>query len=253
MIVVKDLHKKYGNLNVLNGLSIDFPKGKIISLIGGNGAGKSTLLSIVSKIADRDAGVIKLSNQDILDISSKDYALKLSFLRQSNYTHIRLKVHELVAFGRFPYNRGKRMDDLDQQKVNEAIGFMELEDIANKYLDELSGGQRQRAYLAMILAQDTEYILLDEPLNNLDMKYSVQIMRTLKKFAHKQGKTVILIVHDINIASQYSDYIVAMKDGIVKHFGPTDEIIQPHILKEIFEIDFEVILNRGCKFCLYYN
>ncbi len=253
MITVKDLHKKYGDHPVLNGLNIEFPKGKVISLIGGNGAGKSTLLSVISKLIDQDKGQITLSKEDITNISHKDFAKRLSFLRQSNFTHIRLKVHELVAFGRFPYNRGKKMSKEDKQKVEEAITFMELDNIANSYLDELSGGQRQRAYLAMILAQDTENILLDEPLNNLDMKYSVQIMKTLKKFARKQGKTVILIVHDINIASQYSDYIAALKDGVVQHFGTTDEIIKPRILKDIFDIDFEVILNRGCKFCLYYN
>lgn len=253
MIKVSDLYKKYGDHPVLNGLNIEFPKGKVISLIGGNGAGKSTLLSVISRIIPQDKGVISLSSEDISNITSKDFAKKLSFLRQSNFTHIRLKVHELIAFGRFPYNRGKKMSQEDKDKVAEAITFMELDDIADHFLDELSGGQRQRAYLAMILAQDTENILLDEPLNNLDMKYSVQIMKTLRSFAHEHGKTVILIVHDINIASQYSDYIAALKNGVVQHFGTTDEIIKPRILKDIFEIDFEVILNRGCKFCLYYN
>lgn len=253
MIKVRDLYKKYGDHPVLNGLNIEFPKGKVISLIGGNGAGKSTLLSVISRIIPQDKGFVSVSQEDIAHITNKDFAKKLSFLRQSNFTHIRLKVHELVAFGRFPYNRGKKMSAEDKAKVEEAIAFMELDDIADNFLDELSGGQRQRAYLAMILAQDTENILLDEPLNNLDMKYSVQIMKTLKSFAEEQGKTVILIVHDINIAAQYSDYIAALKNGVVQHFGTTDEIIKPKILKEIFEIDFEVILNRGCKFCLYYN
>lgn len=253
MITAQDLHKRYGDRIVLNGLNIEFPKGKVTSLIGGNGAGKSTLLNVISKLIDQDSGKVFLTNQEIHDITSKDFAQKLSFLRQSNHTHIRLKVKELVSFGRFPYNRGKRMSQEDEQKVEEALAFMELEDMAEDFLDELSGGQRQRAYLAMILAQDTDNILLDEPLNNLDMKYSVQIMKTLRDFAHKKGKTVILIVHDINIASQYSDYIAALKDGIVCHFGTTDEIIKPRILKDIFDIDFEVILNRGCKFCFYYN
>lgn len=253
MITAKNLHKKYGDRIVLDGLDIEFPKGKVISLIGGNGAGKSTLLNVISKLVHQDDGKVFITHEEIRDISSKDFATKLSFLRQSNHTHIRLKVHELVSFGRFPYNRGKRMTAEDEQKISEAISFMELEEMSNQFLDELSGGQRQRAYLAMILAQDTENILLDEPLNNLDMKYSVQIMKTLRDFAYKKGKTVIVIVHDINIASQYSDYIAALKDGIVCHFGTTNEIIKPRILKDIFDIDFEVILNRGCRFCLYYN
>lgn len=253
MITAENLYKKYGDRVVLDGLNIEFPKGKVISLIGGNGAGKSTLLSVISKLVAQDEGKVFITKEEIRDITSKDFATKLSFLRQSNHTHIRLKVKELVSFGRFPYNRGKRMSAEDEQKIAEAISFMELEDMTDQFLDELSGGQRQRAYLAMILAQDTENILLDEPLNNLDMKYSVQIMKTLRDFAHKKGKTVIVIVHDINIASQYSDYIAALKDGVVCHFGTTNEIIKPRILKDIFDIDFEVILNRGCRFCLYYN
>src|SRR5699024_2025490 len=215
MITVKKVNKRYGEFRVLDDLSITFPKGKVTSLIGGNGTGKSTLLGVVSKLLNKDSGNVFVVDQDISDISSKEFATRLSFLRQSNHTHIRLKVRELVSFGRFPYNRGKRMTPEDEQKIAEAISFMELEDMADQFLDELSGGQRQRAYLAMILAQDTENILLDEPLNNLDMKYSVQIMKTLRDFAHKKGKTVIVIVHDINIASQYSDYIAALKDGIV--------------------------------------
>src|SRR5699024_9711935 len=238
MISIKYLNKKYGPIEVLNNLSVEFPKGKMISLIGEHGAEKSTLLGVVSKLVDQDSGSVWISNEDITNITSKDYATKVSFLKQSNHTHIRLKVKELVSFGRFPYNRGKRMSKQDHKKVNQAIEFMSLEHIAEKYLDELSGGQRQRAYLAMILAQDTEYILLDEPLNNLDMKYSVQIMKTLRQFAHEQGKTVLLIVHDVNIAAHYSDYIATLKDGVVQHFGTTDEIIKPCILKDIFEIEF---------------
>ncbi len=253
MIAIKNIWKNYGSLNVLSGLSVDFPEGKITSLIGGNGAGKSTLLSVVSKLHDMDSGKVFVANRDIKHITHKEYATQVSFLRQSNYTHIRLQVEELVGFGRFPYTRGKRLTEEDKKMISQAMEYMELQHIATKYLDELSGGQRQRAYLAMILAQDTEYILLDEPLNNLDMKYSVQIMKTLRSFAHQHGKTVILIVHDINIASQYSDYIAALKEGKVKYFGTTDEIIKPQILKDIFDIDFQVILNQGCRFCHYYN
>lgn len=253
MISVRNIKKNYENLTVLDGLSIDFPKGKLTSLIGGNGAGKSTLLGIVSKLAEQDSGKVFIAQEDIKHIAHKKFATKVSFLKQSNFTHIRLQVDELVSFGRFPYTRGKPLKDKDKAIVERAITSMDLKAIAQKYLDELSGGQRQRAYLAMILAQDTDYILLDEPLNNLDMKYSVQIMKTLKAFAHQYNKTVILIVHDINIAAHYSDYIATVKNGIVKHFGKTQEVIKPQILKDIFEIDFEVIQNRGCPMCLYFS
>lgn len=253
MISFKNIHKNYGQFKVLENLSVDFPKGKITSLIGGNGAGKSTLLSVAGKLLNQDSGKVFVVDKDIAHISSKEFATRVSFLKQSNHTHIRLKVRELVCFGRFPHNRGKRMCAEDYQFVDQALKFMELEESADKYLDELSGGQRQRAYLAMILAQNTEYVLLDEPLNNLDMKYSVQIMKTLRSLAHKFGKTVVLIVHDINIAAYYSDYIAAIKNGAVKYFGTTESIIKPEILKEVFDLEFEVLQKNGRPVCLFFN
>src|SRR5699024_1404652 len=169
MISVKKVNKRYGEFRVLDDLSITFPKGKVTSLIGGNGTGKSTLLGVVSKLLNKDSGNVFVVDQDISDISSKEFATRLSFLKQSNHTHIRLKVRELVCFGRFPYNRGKKMCSNDCCMVDRALSFMELEDIADKYIDELSGGQRQRAYLAMVLAQDTEYVLIVVPLYNCIM------------------------------------------------------------------------------------
>ncbi|HLR37518.1 MAG TPA: ATP-binding cassette domain-containing protein [Chitinophagaceae bacterium] len=253
MISIKNIDKKYGERSILNKLTINFPKGKVTSLIGSNGTGKSTLLGVVSRLLPKDAGHIFVLEKDIANISGKAFAKQLSFLKQSNHTHIRLKVRELVNFGRFPYTRGKRMQEEDHQKVDRALQFMDLEEIADSYIDELSGGQRQRAYLALVLAQDTDYILLDEPLNNLDMRYSVQIMKILKQFAHEFGKTVIMIVHDINIAAYYSDYIAALQNGRIAYFGKTKEIIQPHILEKIFGLEFEVIEKNDRPVCLYFN
>ena len=147
----------------------------------------------------------------------------------------------MVSFGRFPYSQG-RLTKEDEEKIDEAITFLGLKEIENSYIDELSGGQKQRAFLAMVVAQDTEYILLDEPLNNLDMKHSVQIMRTLKKLCNEKGKTIIIVIHEINFAANYSDYIVAMKDGKIRHFNTTKNIITPEVLKDIFDINFEINL-----------
>lgn len=252
MIAVKNLSKKYGDLQILKGLSVNFPKGKLISLIGGNGVGKSTLLSLVSRLIEQDSGEIQVDNQNIGDIPHKDFAKKVSFLRQSNFTHIRIKVCELVSFGRFPYNRGRKKTTKDHRIIEEVIERMNLSAIRNKYVDELSGGQRQRAYLAMILAQDTECILLDEPLNNLDMKSSVEIMKVLKILAHKHGKTVILIVHDINIAAHFSDYIAALNNGVVEHFGPTKDVIQSDILESLFGLEFDVVYNKEGRPIIHY-
>ena len=191
-------------------------KGKITSFIGPNGAGKSTVLSMISRLITKDSGEVLIDGKDMSSFKSNELAKKIAILKQSNSINIRLTIRELVAFGRFPYSQGKLTKE-DWRFVDEAIEYMELTEMQHKYLDQLSGGQQQRAYIAMVIAQDTEYILLDEPLNNLDMKHSVQIMKVLRRLTEELGKTVVIVIHDINFASCYSDNIVALKDGKVVH------------------------------------
>jgi iron complex transport system ATP-binding protein len=252
MIKAENLSKSYGNNLVLDNITMQFPKGRITSLIGSNGAGKSTLLSIISRLLEQDDGTVAMDGKEISDFKNKQLARHLSILKQSNNVGLKLTVEELVSFGRFPYSQG-RLKEEDHQKIEEAIQFLSLENIRNSYLDELSGGQKQRAYLAMVVAQDTDYILLDEPLNNLDMKYSVQIMTTLRKLADELGKTIIIVLHDINFASHYSDYIAALKDANVEYYGITNEIITEQILQDVFDIRCAVTENNGKKTCNYFN
>src|SRR5699024_7997171 len=176
---------------------------------------------------------------------------KISILKQSNSMNVKLTVRELISFGRFPYSQGN-LTKKDWEKVDKAIDYMELNDIQHKYLDELSGGQRQRSFIGMVLAQDTEYILLDEPLNNLDMRHSVQIMKTLRRLVDELGKTVVIVIHDINFASCYSDEIVALKDGkIVKH-GPTCDVIDQCVLKDIYDMDIDIKEIDDQRICVYF-
>ncbi|SFE94181.1 iron ABC transporter ATP-binding protein [Alteribacillus iranensis] len=251
MVKVKNIFKKYGNKNVVEDVSVEIEKGKITTFIGPNGAGKSTLLSMVSRLIAKDSGEVLVENEEIGSASSQELAKKISILKQSNFLNIRLTVEDLVTFGRFPYSQGK-LNDLDWKHVNEAISYMELDDLRDKFLDQLSGGQRQRAFIAMVIAQDTEYILLDEPLNNLDMKHSVQIMKVLRQLVDDLGKTVIIVIHDINFASCYSDYIVAMKDGRVVREGSTEEIINREVLKEIYDMDMTIQHINQRKICMYF-
>lgn len=210
MIKVKNLSKKYNDKTVVDNVSVNIKKGKITSFIGPNGAGKSTLLSAVSRLIKHDVGEIMIDKKEINSWKSNELSKKVAILKQANNLNVRLTIRELVSFGRFPYSQGNLTQE-DWDKVDEALSFMELHEIENQFLDELSGGQRQRAFIAMVIAQDTEYILLDEPLNNLDMKHSVQIMKVLRRLVDELGKTVILVIHDINFASFYSDYVVALK------------------------------------------
>ncbi len=252
MVDLKEVTKRYGSKEVVKDVTVSIEKGKITSFIGPNGAGKSTLLSMVSRLILKDEGEIYIDGQDITKGKSRELAKKISILKQSNHVNLRLTVRELVSFGRFPYSQG-RLTEEDWKHVDEAIRYMELEDLQDQYLDELSGGQRQRAFIAMVIAQDTEYILLDEPLNNLDMKHSVQIMKILRKLVDEKGKTIILVIHDINFASVYSDYIVALKDGKIVKEGTTEEIINREVLREIYEMDISIQQYQNCRFCFYFH
>lgn len=252
MIAVKNVHMKYGPTVVVDDVSLAIPKGKVTSLIGSNGAGKSTLLGVIARLIDPESGAIILNEKNIKEYKNTVLAKQLAILKQANHINLKLTVEELVSFGRFPYSQG-RLTPNDRQIVHEAIHFLELDDIRHKYIDELSGGQQQRAYLAMVVAQDTDYILLDEPLNNLDMKHAVQIMKTLKRLSVEKGKTVVMVIHDINFAAQYSDYIAALKQGKLVYFDTTDNIIEPTILKEVFDINFEIIKNNNNLICNYFN
>lgn len=252
MIQVQALSKFYGKKKVVEDVTVSIQRGKITSFIGPNGAGKSTLLSMVSRLLDADTGEVLIDQTNIKKMKSNDFSKIVSILKQSNYMNVRLTIRELVSFGRFPYSKG-RLTAEDEEMVDQAIEYMALKDMEDRYLDELSGGQKQRAFIAMVIAQDTEYILLDEPLNNLDMKHSVQIMKILRRLVDELGKTVIIVLHDINFASVYSDRIVALKDGKVVKDGPTNEIIQSKALKEIYDMDIPIQEMNNCRICVYFN
>ena len=251
MIQVKNISKMYGSKKVVDNVSLEIPEGKITSFIGPNGAGKSTVLSIMTRLMKRDSGEVLIDGKEITTWDQKALAKKIGILKQSNNINMRLTIRELVSFGRFPHCGGNLKAE-DEKQVDEAIGYMQLTDLQDRYLDELSGGQRQRAYIAMVIAQNSEYILLDEPLNNLDMKHSAEIMKILRKLVDELGKTVIIVIHDINFASCYSDYIVALKDGKIAKEGSTQEIIQKEVLEEIYEMPFNVQEINGQNICIYF-
>ncbi|RFU69015.1 ATP-binding cassette domain-containing protein [Peribacillus saganii] len=251
MITVKQVTKQYGNKTVIDNVSLSIEKGKITSFIGPNGAGKSTLLSMISRIMTKCSGEIYIDGEEVGKCKSNELAKKISILKQSNHINIRLTIRELVSFGRFPYSQGKLTKE-DWKHVDEAIAYMELDDIQHKFLDQLSGGQQQRAFIAMVIAQNTEYILLDEPLNNLDMKHSVQIMKVLRRLADELGKTIVIVIHDINFASCYSDHIVALKDGKIVKDAPTDRVIDQSVLKHLYDMDIKIQNINDNKIAVYY-
>lgn len=252
MIVTQGVTKHYGSSCVVDGVSLTLPAGGITSIIGPNGAGKSTLLSMISRLMSMDAGTVTVDGLDVTKTPSDVLAKRLSILRQDNHMTARLTVRDLVSFGRYPYSKGRLTAD-DKTHIDNAIGYLNLTELAERFLDELSGGQRQRAFVAMVLCQDTDYVLLDEPLNNLDMKHAMGMMKLVRRAANELGKTVVLVLHDINFASWYSDYIVAMKDGRIASQGPAKAMIQPEVLSAIYDMDIKVHEIGGQRISVYYE
>lgn len=239
MIKITNAKKTYDKVEI-GPLNIEIPKAGLTSLIGPNGAGKSTTLLMIGRLLSMDEGHIEVANMDITTTKSADLAKILTILKQENHFVTRLTVRQLVGFGRFPYSKG-RLSKEDETIISKYIDFLELTNLENRYLDELSGGQRQRAYVAMVLCQETEYVLLDEPLNNLDVARSVQMMEHLQHAASEFDRTILTVMHDINFAAKYSDRICAMKDGQIVAFGEVHEIMHPDLLTSIFETKIDVI------------
>lgn len=252
MISVKNIVKRYGEKKVVDHVDLTLPKGKIVAFIGSNGAGKSTLLSIISRTLTKNEGEVFIDDVELKNWKNEELSKRLAILKQSNHLNIRLTVRELVTFGRFPHSKGKLTKECEQ-KVSEAIEYLGLTDLQDRYLDELSGGQRQMAYIAMTVAQDTEYIFLDEPLNNLDMRHSVKIMKILRRLVDELNKTVFVVIHDINYVSCYADHIIAMKQGRVIKDEPIHEVLTEETLEEIYDMKIDIKEINNNKICVYYT
>ena len=240
---IRELIKKYDGKTVVDSVSFELPKGRVTSFIGPNGAGKSTVMGIISRLIQRDSGRVEFENRDIGSWKSRELSRRLAILTQGNNIQMKLTVEELVAFGRFPYSGG-RLTAEDRDIINRAISYMELEEFKERFVDELSGGQRQRAYIAMVIAQDTEYILLDEPTNNLDIYHATNMMKMVRRLCDELGKTVVLVLHEINYAAFYSDYICAFADG--------KEVITKETLSKLYRVDFEIMEIEGKPLSIWY-
>ncbi|WP_152345799.1 MULTISPECIES: iron ABC transporter ATP-binding protein [Brevibacterium] len=251
MITLSDVRKTYSDEIEIGPVDLQIPTGGVTALVGPNGAGKSTLLTMVGRLLGLDSGAIAVAGYDVSSTKSKDLAKVVSILRQENHFITRLTIRQLVGFGRFPYSKG-RLTAADEEIISQAVDFLELGDLENRFIDELSGGQRQRAYVAMVLAQDTDYVLLDEPLNNLDMKHSVQMMQHLRRAAAEMDRTIVIVLHDINFAGHYADHICAVKQGKVVEFGPPEEIMTAEVLTRVFDTPVDVVDGPRGPLAVYY-
>jgi iron complex transport system ATP-binding protein len=251
VISLTAVEKRYSTEVSIGPVNLDLPAGGITALIGPNGAGKSTLLTIIGRLLDADAGTVSIAGHDVASTKSRELAKVVAVLRQENHFVTRLTVRQLVGFGRYPHSQG-RLTLADEAVIDRSIDFLGLQGLEGRYLDELSGGQRQRAYVAMVLAQDTDYVLLDEPLNNLDIQHAVQMMRHLHRAASELGRTIVVVLHDINFAGHYADRICAMKDGRVVALGGPEEIMRPDVLSDIFDTPVDVVDGPRGRVAVYY-
>ena len=245
MLILENINHTIGGKPILQNVSLSLPTGQVIALIGPNGAGKSTLFSLMARLKPlTEGGRIAFDEHDISTTSNKDLATVVSMLSQENHIQGRLRVKELLMFGRYPHHGGQPTP-ADHEFVNAMLTKFELEPFAERFLVELSGGQKQRVLIAMVICQDTPYVLLDEPLNNLDMYHAGKLMRILRTLTTVQGKTVVIVLHDINQASQFADTVVMMKAGQVMATGTPSEVLTFDNMRDLFGVEVAILELNG--------
>ncbi|MBY0124190.1 ABC transporter ATP-binding protein [Bacillus sp. S/N-304-OC-R1] len=255
-IVTEGLTLSYGDSIIINELDLNIPKGEITVFIGGNGCGKSTLLRSIARLLKPKSGSILLEGEAIAKLSTKEVARKMAILPQSPVAPEGLTVLQLVKQGRYPYQTWlKQWSVEDEKKVNDALMATGLESLKDRAVDSLSGGQRQRAWIAMTLAQDTDTILLDEPTTYLDMTHQIDILDLLFELNEKEKRTVVMVLHDLNLACRYAHNIVAIKDQKIYAQGKPENVITCSLVKNVFEMDCEVTTDPlfGTPLCIPYG
>ncbi|MGX4586165.1 ABC transporter ATP-binding protein [Paenibacillus chitinolyticus] len=251
-----ELNIGYGERLIVKNLSVSFPDQKITTIIGANGCGKSTLLKAATRIISHQSGSILLDGELISKENTKVLARKMAILPQSPESANGLTVGELVSYGRFPYQTGfGRLSKKDYEVIDWALEVTGTSEFKYRPVDALSGGQRQRVWIAMALAQETDIIFLDEPTTYLDMAHQLEVLELLKKLNLEQGRTIVMVLHDLNQAARFADYIIALKDGEVVKAGNCEEVISHGVLKQVFQIDAEIGRDprTGKPMCCTYN
>jgi iron complex transport system ATP-binding protein len=255
-IETHSLSISYGNGDIVTDLNLEIPKGKITSLIGANGCGKSTILKTIARIQNPTKGMIYLDGKAISQLTTKEIARQMAILPQSPEAPAGMTVFELVSYGRFPHQKGLgRITPHDQEVIEWALKVTGMLDFFDRYVDELSGGQRQRVWIAMALAQETEMVLLDEPTTYLDMAHQLEVLELLKRLNKEENRTIVMVLHDINQAVRFSDYICALKNGAIVHHGPAEEVMTKEVLKEVYHIDATIGIDPKTNkpICLTYD
>lgn len=228
----------YEDRIIIEPMDVALPEGKVTSIIGPNGCGKSTLLKALSRTMPTRSGAVYLNGTAIASLPTAEIARQMALLPQSPSAPGGLTVKELVSYGRYPHQKGfGRLTDKDREIIAWALDITHLTAFADRAIDALSGGQRQRAWIAMALAQDTDLILLDEPTTYLDMAHQLEVLELLQSLNRDQGKTIALVIHELNLAARFSDWMIAMKDGSIRAAGTAEQVMTPPMMKEVFGLE----------------
>lgn len=255
-IETKSLSIAYEEELIVDNLNLTIPTGKITSIIGPNGCGKSTILKTLGRVMKKKSGMVYLDGEDIASIPTKEIAQKMAILPQTPTAPNGLTVKELVSYGRFPHQKGfGKLTNKDKEIITWAIEVTKLTEYATREIDNLSGGQRQRVWIAMALAQQTDLIFLDEPTTYLDMAHQLEILEILADLNESQGCTIVMVLHDLNLASRFSDYIVAVNQGEIKASGTPTEVITKDNLIKVFQIEATIVTEpvHQKPICLTYE
>lgn len=241
-ITTTNLAIAYEDKLIVDGLNMNIPKGKITTIIGPNGCGKSTVLKTIGRILKPKEGLVYLNGDDIRNLSTKEVAQKMAILPQSPQAQGGLTVGELVSYGRFPHKKGfGKLSPEDKKVIQWALDITKLTELEVTMVDNLSGGQRQRVWIAMALAQQTDLILLDEPTTYLDMAYQLEVLELLYNLNREESCTIVMVLHDLNLAARFADYMIAIRSGSIISHGTPEEIMTKKVLKDTFNIDAEIV------------
>lgn len=243
-IAAEGLRLAYGDRVVVDGLTTEIPAGKVTTIIGPNGCGKSTLLRAVARLLKPKAGEVLLDGNAISSMRTRDVAKVLGMLPQSPTAPEGLTVADLVAKGRHPHQSWLRQWSRDDEaEVEAALRLTGMQALGDRPVDELSGGQRQRAWISMALAQETDVLLLDEPTTYLDLAHQIEVLDLVDKLHADLGRTVVMVLHDLNLALRYSDHLIVMREGAIVTSGPPDEVIDAELLRDVFGLESQVVAD----------
>lgn len=248
-LVIKNLQFSYGNLSVLNKISSYFEDSTFYAIIGPNGCGKSTLLKCLYGYLEPSSGSILIDDKNIKKMNHKKRATKISYVAQSNETGFDFTVKDIISMGRNPYiKRFSSMSEDDIYHVYEAMDKTSTLAFKDKSINELSGGEKQRAFIARALAQDTKFILLDEPVSNLDINHQTEIMSTIKSLSTNHKRTIICVLHDLNLAYLYADYVLLIDNGKVHSIGKPSNVLTKENIKSVYKTDVTILEDKNGDF-----